>query len=174
MKYLGVLVDENLSWKHHINYISTKISQGIGIIARLWTLGTTHYSSKHLLLAHRTAYFLWSRCFWSSRECSFKQSCHFTKVGSSFNVFLRLYISQCSSFCLFGNSTDKNALLQIGCLSVTWHQNQCVPPNISQLFTCSEQVHSYSTRLSVAWSFYIKQVRTNHQFLSFSRVGAKI
>ena len=35
MKYLGVLVDENLSWKHHINYISTKISQGIGIIARL-------------------------------------------------------------------------------------------------------------------------------------------
>ena len=91
MKYLGGLVDENLSWKHHINYISTKISQGIGIIARLRTLGTTHYSSKHLLLAHRTAYFVWSRCFWSSRECSFKQSCHFTKAGSSSNVFFRLY-----------------------------------------------------------------------------------
>ena len=30
-----------------------------------------------------------------------------------------LYISQCSSFCLFWNSTDKNALLQIGCLAVT-------------------------------------------------------
>ena len=35
VKYLGVLIDENLSWKHHINYISTKISKGIGIIARL-------------------------------------------------------------------------------------------------------------------------------------------
>ena len=35
MKYLGVLIDENLSWKHHINYIYTKISKGIGIIIRL-------------------------------------------------------------------------------------------------------------------------------------------
>ena len=42
------------------------------------------------------------------------------------------------------------------------------------LFTRSEQVHSYSTRFSVAGSFYIKQARTNHQLLSFSRVGAKI
>ena len=35
VKYLGVLIDDNLSWKHHINYIATKISKGIGIIARL-------------------------------------------------------------------------------------------------------------------------------------------
>ena len=50
----------------------------------------------------------------------------------------------------------------------------CSPLNISQLFTRSEQVHPYSTRFSVAGSFYIKQARTNHQLLSFSRVGAKI
>ena len=39
VKYLGVLIDGNPSWKHHINSIinsiSTKISEGIGIIARL-------------------------------------------------------------------------------------------------------------------------------------------
>ena len=62
---------------------------------------------------------------------------NFTKAGSSCNVFFRLYISQCSSFCLIGNSTDKNALLQIGC------KNHCAPPNISELFTRSEQVHSF-------------------------------
>ena len=53
-------------------------------------------------------------------------------------------------------------------------ENQCAPPNISELFTHSEQVHSYSTRFSVAGSFHIKQARTNHQLLSFSRDGAKI
>ena len=63
-------------------------------------------------------------------------------------------------------------LLQIGCLSV--NSNHCAPPNIPELFTRSEQVHSYPTRFSVAGSFYIKQARTNHQLLSFSKVGAKI
>ena len=35
VKYLGVLIDENLSRKHHILYIASKISTSIGIIARL-------------------------------------------------------------------------------------------------------------------------------------------
>ena len=35
VKYLGLLLDDNLSWKPHIDYISTRISKGIGIIARL-------------------------------------------------------------------------------------------------------------------------------------------
>ena len=31
-KFLGVLTDENLSWKQHINDVSTKISKSIGIL----------------------------------------------------------------------------------------------------------------------------------------------
>ena len=60
------------------------------------------------------------------------------------------------------------------CSRITVLENHCAPPNTSQLFTRSEQVHSHSTRFSVAGSFYVKQARTNHQLLSFSRVGAKI
>ena len=35
VKYLGVLIDEKLSLKHHILYKASKISTSIGIIARL-------------------------------------------------------------------------------------------------------------------------------------------
>ena len=31
-KFLGVLIDENLSWKQHINNVSTKILKSIGIL----------------------------------------------------------------------------------------------------------------------------------------------
>ena len=31
-KFLGVLIDENLSWKQHINHASTKISKSISIL----------------------------------------------------------------------------------------------------------------------------------------------
>ena len=34
IKFLGVYLDENLSWKMHINYISKKISKSVGIIYR--------------------------------------------------------------------------------------------------------------------------------------------
>ena len=35
VKYLGVLVDSNFSWRYHIDYISLKISKGVGIISSL-------------------------------------------------------------------------------------------------------------------------------------------
>ena len=35
VKYLGVLIDENVSWKYHIAHIASKISKTIGIIASL-------------------------------------------------------------------------------------------------------------------------------------------
>jgi len=59
VKYLGVLIDGNLSWKHHIKYISMKISKGIGIIARLRHLVLRATLLNILLLAHGTVYFLW-------------------------------------------------------------------------------------------------------------------
>ena len=35
VKYLGVLLDEHLDWKHQIKNVSLKISRGIGILAKL-------------------------------------------------------------------------------------------------------------------------------------------
>ena len=35
VNYLGVLINDNFSWKHHLLHIVSKISTSIGIIARL-------------------------------------------------------------------------------------------------------------------------------------------
>ena len=35
IKYLGILLNSNLSWKYHAGYIASKISKAVGIIARL-------------------------------------------------------------------------------------------------------------------------------------------
>ena len=39
VKYLGILMDQHLSWKQQINYVSKKISRGIGILAMLRGVG---------------------------------------------------------------------------------------------------------------------------------------
>ena len=35
VKYLGVLLDSNLSWKFQINNVALKISRTVGVVARL-------------------------------------------------------------------------------------------------------------------------------------------
>lgn len=43
-KYLGLLIDNQLSWQHHIKHLNLKIVKGIGIISKL-----RHYVSKKTL-----------------------------------------------------------------------------------------------------------------------------
>ena len=44
-KFLGIFIDEELSWKYHINHISAKVSKMVGIMAK-----ARHHLSLKLLL----------------------------------------------------------------------------------------------------------------------------
>ena len=44
-KYLGILIDKNLSWKIHIDNVATKLSKTVGLIAKL-----RHFVPQHTLL----------------------------------------------------------------------------------------------------------------------------
>ena len=52
--------------------------------------------------------------------------------------------------------------------------NRHAPPNISNLFTRSKQIHSYPTRSAIAGNFHVEMSRTNQRLLSSSRIGTKI
>ena len=45
VKYLGVLIDKNLSWKFHIDVVATKISKIVGLIAKI-----RHFTPRRVLL----------------------------------------------------------------------------------------------------------------------------
>ena len=83
VKYLGVLIDSHLSWRYHIDYISSKISKGVGIIARL-----RHYVPTSTLLSflNRTIHFLWTNCMGTSCQFKSEQNCSIAKTSSTVNV----------------------------------------------------------------------------------------
>ena len=49
-KFLGINIDNNLTWKAHINHITTKISKGVGVILRL----SKELSYNILILIYKT------------------------------------------------------------------------------------------------------------------------
>ena len=71
VKYLGVLIDENLSWKYHIAHIASKISKTIGIIASLKhfvPLNTLH----HIYISLIQPYLLYGIVAWGQAAKTYK------------------------------------------------------------------------------------------------------
>ena len=174
VKYLGVLIDGNLSWKQHIDYISMKISKGIGIIARLRHL--IPFSA--LLNIYRSLiepYISYGLVAWGQAL-----NTHLDKIVTLQKRALRLmyFVDYKShSVPLFLNSGILPVkLLYFKSVASLLHDvdNRHAPPNISNLFTRSKQIHSYPTRSAIAGNFYVEMSRTNQRLLSFSRIGTKI
>ena len=174
VKYLGLLLDDNLSWKPHIDYISTKISKGIGIIARLRHL--VPFST--LLNIYRSLiepYISYGLVAWGQAVNTYLNKI----VTLQKQVLCLMYFSdyKAHSAPLFVNSGILPIkLLYFKSVASLLHDiaNLRAPPNISDLFTRSSQPHAYSIRSAVAGNFHIKTSRTNQQLFSFSRTGANI
>lgn len=49
--------------------------------------------------------------------------------------------------------------------------NKLSPSNISYLFDCSNEIHNFNTRFSLAGNYYIKYSRSNHLLKSFQDRG---
>ena len=58
VKYLGIFIDQNLTWKHHIDHVAFKISRYVRLLSKLHYYVPTH-TSNHLSLSHFTTSNLW-------------------------------------------------------------------------------------------------------------------
>ena len=55
IKYLGILIDKNLTWEHHIDTVSLTISKTVGLLAKL-----RHFVPRQILFkAYRSLIYLY-------------------------------------------------------------------------------------------------------------------
>ena len=59
IKYLGVLIDENLSWSYHIAHVASKISKSIDIISRIRHFVPLSNFTPYLQITHSTILNVW-------------------------------------------------------------------------------------------------------------------
>ena len=173
VKYLGLLIDKNLSWRNQIDSLILKISKTVGMIAKLrhfvpQNIPLHIYQSPSLYLYGLTAWGMASK--------------------TALNRILLLH-KRCLRFIFFFSESRARAIpifldtrvlpvhfLYYKAVCCLMHDvaNQIAPSNILDLFIKPSHVHSYNTRSSTSQNYYQKFSRLEVQNKAFSRVGPRL
>ena len=174
LKYLGVLIDSNLSWKYHIGHITSEISKTTGIIAKL----RYYVPTSALLTMYRSLifpYLFYDILVWAQAAHSYINQILVLQKRALRLIYFATYRSHAIPLFVSSNTIPVN-MLYFKSISILMHDvfNKLSPSNISNLFDSSNEIHNYNTRFSLAGNYHIKYSRCNQLLKSFSRLGAKI
>ena len=169
--FLGVILDEQLTWKSHIHNVARKVSKAIGIIYKSSfclnnsALRTLYYSLIYPYLFYCVS--VWASTYPSNLRRLITLQKRVVRIMSrtAFDahtepLFINLRIL---------NLTDIYKL-QIG--KFMYHCKSglhVLPDSFNDMFLVTRQVHSYGTRISEL--FYLPQCRTNIRKFSISFQG---
>ena len=167
--FLGVVLDEHVIWRSHINYTANKISKSIGIIRR-----SSFFLKKESL-----------RIFFFSMIYPYLQYCNLVWANTYQTTISRLSILQKriirivnkSDFLAYTNPIFKELyllkledirILQISQLMFTVRNNSSLI-TLKDMFTLNNQIHSYNT--SSSKSFHLPRTRTKLRQFSIKYQG---
>jgi hypothetical protein len=170
---LDILIDSNLSCKNHINHIAVKISQLIGVIAKLRHFVPTRtllniYRS--LILPHMSyGIVVWGHAAQTHLDKLLKLQKRALRL-----IYFGQYFSQTIPFFCSSNILPIN-MLCFKTTSILMHDvsNNITPPNISNQFIYSNIIHKHNTRYSLKDNYFIKLTKLQKQNNSFLGVGAR-
>ena len=174
VKYLGVLTDENLSWKHHILHIASKISTSIGIIARL-----RHFvpldTLQHIYRSLIQPYLLYGITAWGRADKTHRNKILRLQKRALRLMFFCDYKTHAIP-CFISSSLLPLDLLYFKSVAVLMYDvsNNTSPPQISNLFNYQHNIHSHNTRSSTRGNFFLEYSRLDKQNMSFSRNGVRV
>ena len=146
IKFLGVYIDQNLTWKDHINHVSKKISKSSGIIHK----SRFYLSSKTKLSLYDTLvypFITYCNMVWSSTYVTNLNRIYYPQkraVRAITNSDFRAHTAPLFMKLGILNIFQVNSLY-IARFMFCYH-NEILPPVFHDLFQCNSQIHSYNTR----------------------------
>ena len=175
IKYLGVLLDDTISWKYHISYISSKISRNTGFFLKLRhylpikQLSQLYYNLIYPYLSYATI--AWgSACKTHLKKLQVKQN-HVIRIMFFANLYGENTDKALPLLNLLDLLTVENIFeLRLLQFSHQWHKKQ-LPSIFDSYFRYASDVHSYNTRYSAKGNFYKARSKTNMGKKTLSALG---
>lgn len=174
IKYLGILIDSNLTWKNQVNNIVKKIKRNIGILSKL-----RYYLGLHILVKLYYAlvypFLIYGIISWGNTYPSTIQPLYMLQkkamrimTFSKFDEHSSALFKELDIVKLPDVVTLHNAVLMY-----KFHNN-LLPSVFDTFFTRVNKTHNYNTRLSSKLSYSLPKVRTNYGIFNIRFQGPKI
>jgi len=171
-KFLGVYLDENLSWSVHIDKISNKISKTIGVISRI----RYKFDSTTLLMLYNIMVLpylnycciVWGANYFGRLECLLKLQKRMIRIITGLKK--RDHTSQIFKSLNVLKVTEIN-VLQTSLFMYKLY-NRLLPENFSSFLCLNNDLHEHYTRSQK--NFHLISVRTNIRKFSLKFRGSII
>ena len=167
IKYLGVIIDNKITWIPHVTYVKNKISKGIGIMfkAKIILKRNTLINLYH---SYIYPYLIYCIEAWGNASNCHLEQLYFTqkKVArmisfSNYNAHSIYIFKQLNILPL-----NKLVIKRIG-IMMYMYANYLLPPVINYMYTTNSNVHNYTTR-------HVNKSNINIYSKSFVNTSARI
>ena len=161
VKYLGLMIDDNLTWDKHIKYISGKIKRNIGVIKRV----RSFIPQESLITLYQTMiepYFRYCNIVWGGCNETLKDKLQVLQNRAARAIKNVKYEIADHKLLLneLGWLNIRNLIkLDLGSF-IYKTQNNLIPCEINDYFVSTSEVHSYQTRSSTNRNFYLPRAKT--------------
>ena len=171
VKYLGILIDEKLSWKSHIREVSKKISRSVGILSKI-----RHYTSQSVLIKLYYAilypFLIYGLLAWGSTyPTNLKSIITLQKKATRIITFAKFDAHTSLLFYELKLLKFSDLIFLQRAMFMFEYQQNLTPPAFANFFVPVSKIHNYNTRLSSRKSYYIPAVRTNYGKFSLRYKG---
>lgn len=174
IKYLGILIDANLGWKPHIDYIAKKIKRGVGVLSKI-----RYYVSTSILVnlyyALINPFLIYSMITWGSTYPSTLQPlCVLQRKTLRIMTFSKFDEHSSPLFKSLNILKFSDIVTLLIAIFMFKFHNNFLPHVFNNFFIPVSSVHNYNTRLAKKQSYYLPKARTNYGIFNIRFKGPKI
>ena len=148
VKFLGIMIDEHLTWDYHIQILTSKLSKNLGVMYRL-----KRFLTKDLLLMVYNSLFLpylsYCNLVWASSSLSKLKKIITLQKKAIRNIVNADYIAHTKPFFKSLNLLNLNNIYKFQILIFMYKSSKKLLPSIfDDYFTNISTIHNYDTRVS--------------------------
>ena len=161
VRYLGVILDNKLSWKYHIFELRKKLNRAVGMLYKLKNTGC----QKNVLLSVYHSIFQshlnYALCAWGNTSKFYLENIYLTQKRAIRAIAgLAFDESTKKSFSAL-NILKISDLFKYQFASLMWDQDHnCLPKCFKSFFVQVSYTHCYNTRSAAAGNLYVSKWNT--------------